>query len=141
MKRIAAVTMVRNDDFFLLNLAALKTAKTLRWNAYAIFLAIAGIKHPQLAVFYRAATGITAVLIVFIIRPQRQFRHAVMDEIARFGMCPTLIFMFTAQRIPLIKEMELIIAKSQAVRVINEAKGHFQMKTVIPTVFHWKTGL
>jgi hypothetical protein len=64
-----------------------------------------------------------------------------MHKITRFRMRPALVFMLTAQRIPLIKEMELTIAKSQTIGVINQTEGHFQMESVMPAVFHGKTGL
>ena len=136
-----ALRMVWHDDVFLLNLTALQAAKALRRNSHTIFLAVAGIKHPQLSVLHGAAAGVTAILVMDIIRPQGQFRCAVMYEIPGCRMRPALVLMLTAQRIPLIENMELAIAKSQSIGVINQAKGHFQMEPVMPAVFQRKTSL
>ena len=40
-----------------------------------------------------------------------------------------------------LEDMELPIMISQTIGIIDQTKGHFQMKTVMPAMFHWETFL
>ena len=103
-----------------------QSPQTLGRSAMAIFiLGIAGIKHPQLAIFPEAATGVAAILVMAVCWPHGQLRHGIVYQILGLYMGPAFILVLAAQGIPLIENMVFAVYISKSVGVVDKAKGHF----------------
>ena len=55
-------------------------------------------------------------------------------------MCPALVLVLTAERIPLIEDVVFAIRERQSVRVIDEAERHLEVEAVVPAVRQREAG-
>ena len=122
--------------FFLFHMAVgLQSAKALRRGAHALrVLGIAGVEHAHALRCRKAAAGVATVLVVCIIRPERELRRAVVHEVARMHVSPALILVLTAIGIPLIENVVLTVIETQPVGVVDESERHLQMEPVMPAM-------
>ena len=136
-----ALGTVRHDNLVLLDVAVgLQGTEALCRRAHAVILGVAGVEDADLALLREAAARIAAVLVVLVARPEREFRQRVVDEVARLHVCPALVLVLAAQRVPLVEDVVLAVRERHAIRVVDEAERHLEMEAVVPAVRQGEAG-